>query len=76
MPVRVLDLEVAGDLQELRDLDVVQRPDVEGVAVFDGGVLGGLLARRVRQPLGRSFQGLDVGVAGSFSSGHVFVLYS
>ena len=32
---RVLDLQVLGDLQELRDLDLVERPDVERVAVLD-----------------------------------------
>ena len=48
-PRRVLDLEVLRDLQELRNLDLVECADVERVAVLDRDFLSG----RVGKPLGR-----------------------
>ncbi len=47
---RVLDLQIFGDLEELRNLDFVECPDVERVAMLDGS--RGLLSGRVGKPLG------------------------
>src|SRR6185369_13796859 len=71
-PGRVLDLQVLRDLQELRNLDLVEGANVESVSVLDGS----LLARRVGKPLGRRLERLDVRLVGALSSGHLSVSLS